>query len=62
VKVKAIRPPRAPFAGIAMRRASTESQQRAHRNTKRHWSDRRLAAKLDDLLGSADDVEEKAEG
>jgi hypothetical protein len=57
-----LRPPCAPFAGIEIRRASPESQQRAHRNTKRHWKDRRLAAKLDELLGNADaDYPQEAE-
>lgn len=44
------------FAGINLRRASDEQLERAHRQTKRHHADRRLAAKLDDLLGAVDDL------
>jgi hypothetical protein len=40
------------------RTASPEAQGRAHRNTKRTWSDRRLAAKLDELLGPVDEDED----
>jgi hypothetical protein len=49
------RPPCPGFAGIESRRASAAAQDRAHRATRRTLRDRRLAAKLDDLLGTVDD-------
>jgi len=45
----------APQDGLLSRTASPEQQARAHRNTKRHWRDKRLTAKLDELLGRVDE-------
>jgi hypothetical protein len=42
------------FAGLEHRRATEAQAERAHRNTRRHHRDRRLAAKLDELLGPVD--------
>jgi hypothetical protein len=54
-----VRTPGPGFAGIESRRATPGAQVRAHRNTRKHWADRRLAAKLDDLLGPIEDEEKK---
>lgn len=53
------RAPTPQFAGIELQLPSPEARARARRNTKKHWDGRRLAAKLDELLGSVDEDEKE---
>lgn len=48
------------FAGLESRRATSDQVARAHRHAQRTYSDRRLAAKLDDLLGPIEEEDERA--
>jgi hypothetical protein len=48
------------FAGLTFRRATDQMLDRAHQATRRTFRDRKLAAKLDQLLGSVDDEDEEA--
>jgi hypothetical protein len=43
------------FAGVEHRRARPDQAERARLSRSRTWKGRRLAAKLDELLGSPDD-------
>lgn len=46
------------FAGLESRRATSDQVARAHRHARRTYSDRRLASKLDDLLGPVDEEDD----
>lgn len=54
------RGPTPDFAGIELRRATEAQLDRAHRATKRTFRERRVAAKLDEVLGSVDAEDEEA--